>query len=372
MPERRGANLGPPLPNMVPMQCLPVILCALLLTTACAEPPADKVTSKDSSTMATISKSGYDITPLTADHRQTLSAKLDPKTFEVTQRDGTEPAFCGTLLDNKKDGTYVCVVCGLPLFSSDHKFTSGTGWPSFFCEVDPQHVTRTDDSSHGMVRTEISCVRCGSHLGHVFPDGPPPTGERHCLNSLSLTFLEKGQPVPEASRSIELETAYFAGGCFWGIEHYMQKGVGVVDAESGYMQGVEGPTNYQDVCSGETNHAETVKVVFDPKTISYRELVDAFFRMHDPTEVDRQGPDVGTQYRSGIWTTSSEQEAIARAAIADLEASGTLAGPVATQVEPAEKFHAAERYHQNYVARTGRACHITNPWPANAATSPMH
>ncbi|MDP7070704.1 MAG: bifunctional methionine sulfoxide reductase B/A protein [Phycisphaerales bacterium] len=322
--------------------------------------------------MATISRSGHDITPLPPAQREALASRLDPKTYEVTQKAGTEPAFCGTLLDNKKDGTYYCVVCGLPLFSSEHKFTSGTGWPSFFAEFDPQHVGRSDDSSHGMLRTEISCVRCGSHLGHVFPDGPPPSGERHCLNSLSLTFLERGQPVPDASKPIDLETAYFAGGCFWGIEHYMQKGVGVIDAVSGYMQGAAGPTTYQDVCSGATNHAETVMVLFDPRTITYRELVDAFFRMHDPTEVNRQGPDVGTQYRSGIWTSGPEQEAIARAAIADLEASGTLRAPVATQVEPAKEFHPAERYHQDYVARTGRACHITNPWPATTPVDSDH
>src|SRR5690606_28106474 len=129
-----------------------------------------------------------------------------------TQKSGTEPAFCGTLLDNKKQGFYACVVCGLPLFSSDHKFDSGTGWPSFFQPFDPEHVSERPDNSYGMRRTEINCARCDSHLGHVFNDGPPPTGERHCLNSASLTFVENGTEVPEASRPVETETAYFAGG----------------------------------------------------------------------------------------------------------------------------------------------------------------
>ncbi|HPS79334.1 MAG TPA: peptide-methionine (R)-S-oxide reductase MsrB, partial [Thermoanaerobaculaceae bacterium] len=140
----------------------------------------------------TYSKSGYDVTPLSRERVAELAAKLDPEAYRVTQKAGTEPPFCGNLLDNHKDGVYVCVVCGLPLFSSEHKFNSGTGWPSFFRELDPAHVTRHEDRSLGMVRTEIDCARCGAHLGHVFSDGPKPTGERHCLNSASLRFYEKG------------------------------------------------------------------------------------------------------------------------------------------------------------------------------------
>ena len=140
------------------------------------------------------SAAGFDITPLAPDEVAELASGLDEETFRITQRAGTERPFCGTLLDNKLSGTYHCVVCDLPLFSSEHKFTSGTGWPSFFTPFDAQHVAEREDVGHGMVRTEITCARCGSHLGHVFPDGPPPTGNRYCLNSASLRFVEERSP----------------------------------------------------------------------------------------------------------------------------------------------------------------------------------
>ncbi|GMU36639.1 MAG: bifunctional methionine sulfoxide reductase B/A protein [Planctomycetia bacterium] len=309
------------------------------------------------------SKSGYDITPLPREQVAELAKKLDPEAYRITQSAATERPFCGTLLDNKKDGVYVCVVCGLPLFSSEHKFNSGTGWPSFYREFDPEHVARKADHSHGMIRTEINCARCDAHLGHVFEDGPKPTGERHCLNSASLTFYEKGQELPAPSRPAELAVAYFAGGCFWGLEHYFQKGPGVIDAVSGYMQGKTDNPTYKDVCDGRTRHAETVKVVYDPKRISYRQLLDAFFKMHDPTQLDRQGPDVGDQYRSGIWTVDEDQKREAELVIRQLENSARFSGrKIVTQVEPAKTFYPAEEYHQDYIVRTGRACHVTNPW----------
>ncbi len=308
------------------------------------------------------SQSGYDITPISDQKRAELAAKLTPEQFKITQKDGTERAFCGTLLDNKKNGTYCCVVCGLPLFSSNHKFDSGTGWPSFYTPVDQDHLARTVDKSHGMVRTEISCARCDAHMGHVFPDGPPPTGERHCLNSAALTFIEEGQPVPPESRPAKIETAYFAAGCFWGVEHWFQQGEGVIDAESGYMQGNTKNPTYKDVCYKDTGHAEVVKVTYNPDAISYQQLLEAFFKMHDPTQLNRQGPDIGDQYRSGIYTANDEQARLAKAYIEKLNAEGRFSRPIVTEVEPAETYYPAEDYHQDYIEKTGRTCHVQNPW----------
>ena len=143
----------------------------------------------------TTSKSGYDLTRLSDDRVDALAAGFTPEERHVILHQGTERPFCGLLLDNKQPGTYACRLCGLPLFSSNAKFESGTGWPSFFQPYDPAHVATITDSSHGMRRVEIRCARCDAHLGHVFDDGPPPTHQRHCLNSVSLDFVPEGNPL---------------------------------------------------------------------------------------------------------------------------------------------------------------------------------
>jgi len=326
------------------------------------EQPLPVAAESDGEQTTRISRSGFDVTPLSPERVAELAGELDEEAYRITQKAGTEPAFCGTLLDSKEDGIYTCVVCGLPLFTSDNKFVSGTGWPSFDREYDPQHVSRIVDSSSGMTRTEINCARCAAHLGHVFDDGPETTGERHCLNSASLVFYEEGEDLPEQSRPIETATAYFAGGCFWGLEHYFQQGPGVINAESGYMQGVGEDPDYETICRDGTGHAETVKVTYDPSKITYQRLLEAFFDMHDPTELNRQGPDVGSQYRSGIWCADENQQREAEAFVAELKASKRFSGAIVTQVEPAQQFWSAEKYHQDYIANTGRACHVKNPW----------
>jgi len=309
------------------------------------------------------SRSGYDITPLGPERIEELAKKLTPEQRKVILAKGTEAPFCGNLLDNKKTGVYVCALCDLPLFRSDDKFHSGTGWPSFFQPFDPEHVHAERDDSLGMHRVEITCARCGGHLGHVFDDGPEPTGLRFCVNSESLKFYEKGEQLPPGAQPIETETAYFAGGCFWGTEHNFESLDGVIDAVSGYQGGnIENPT-YEQVCRHDTGFAETVKVTYDPSRVTYRQLLRAFFAMHDPTQLNRQGPDVGDQYRSEIFAADADQLKDANAYIETLREAGVYSRPIVTQVEPAEgkPFYPAEAYHQDYVERTGRPCHVMRP-----------
>lgn len=306
------------------------------------------------------SKAGYDLTPLSPARIAELAKKLTPEEAQVILAKGTERAFCGNLVDNHKDGLYACRLCGLPLFDSAAKFDSGTGWPSFFQPFAPGHIHEETDTSLGMSRTEITCARCGAHLGHVFDDGPRPTGLRFCLNSVSLTFFEQGQTLPPESSPIPTETAYFAGGCFWGVEDRFQQVPGVLDAVSGYQGGTTANPTYEQVCRGNTGHAETVKVVFDPARVSYPTLLEYFFRFHDPSQLNRQGPDHGTQYRSAIFTTSEAQEKAARDFLAAQAATDRFKGRrIVTQLAPANSatpFYEAEVYHQDYDAKHGKTC----------------
>lgn len=306
------------------------------------------------------SKSGFDVTRLSQKRIDELAAKLTPEEAKVILKKGTEPAFCGNLVDNHKDGVYICRLCELPLFSSDAKFNSGTGWPSFFQPVDNDHIHYESDDTLGMVRTEITCRRCGAHLGHVFDDGPKPTGMRYCLNSVSLVFYEKGQELPAAARPMKTEVAYFAGGCFWGVEDQFQQVPGVVEAISGYMGGKTKNPTYGDVCSHETGHAETVMVVYDPAKVSYGTLLAWFFKIHDPTQLNRQGPDFGDNYRSAIFAADKKQLDEAKAFIEAQQKTDRFKGrKIVTQLEPIEKagrFYPAEDYHQDYHKKHGGSC----------------
>lgn len=309
-----------------------------------------------------VSDAGYDITPLPSAQIDRLAENLTEEQAKIILKKGTEQAFCGNLLDNKKDGTYVCRLCKLPLFSSESKFKSGTGWPSFFQPVDEAHVHTERDTTLGMVREEILCARCDGHLGHVFEDGPKPTGLRFCVNSASLEFVDASAPMPEqatapvASNESEYEKAYFAGGCFWGVEDRFQQVPGVVDAVSGYMGGHVPDPTYKQVCFTDSGHAEAVEVTYDPSQVTYDDLLEWFFKFHDPTQVNRQGPDVGPQYRSAIFPANDEQREKAQAFIAEVDATDRFKRKIATNVEPTATFYKAEAYHQDYHKKHGGSC----------------
>ncbi len=276
-----------------------------------------------------------------------MNKELTNEEKRVILNKGTELPFSGKYYNFHERGTYVCKQCGAPLYFSEAKFDSGCGWPSFDEEISGA-VRRLPDVDGR--RTEIVCAKCGGHLGHVFTgEGFTPKDTRHCVNSISMDF------VPEDKQE-ETEVAIFAGGCFWGVEHLMQQQPGILSIEVGYIGGsTENPT-YREVCSHTTGHAEAVRIVFNPKKVSYTTLAKLFFEIHDPTQSDGQGPDLGDQYRSEIFYTTSRQKEIAEELIGQLQGKGFQ---VVTRVTPATVFWKAEEYHQNYYNKTGKApyCH---------------
>jgi peptide methionine sulfoxide reductase msrA/msrB len=273
--------------------------------------------------------------------------KLTPEEERVIVQKGTERPFSGKYVDFHEKGTYVCKRCGTALYRSTAKFDSGCGWPSFDEEI-PAAVKRQTDAD-GM-RTEITCASCGAHLGHVFfGEGFTARNARHCVNSISMNFIPD-----DAAKTA---TAIFASGCFWGTQYYLQQAKGVLSTTVGFTGGHTANPSYEQVCSGTTGHAEAVQVTYDPSLISYEQLAKLFFETHDFTQINRQGPDIGEQYRSEIFYGDDAQKQTAEKLIRLLTAKGFK---IATRVTPAGAFWKAEDYHQNYYQKNGHQpyCHV--------------
>lgn len=262
---------------------------------------------------------------------------LTSEQFQIARLKGTERAGSGAFCERHEPGLYGCVCCGTPLFDSRVKFESGSGWPSFYQPVKQNAIGYIKDKSFGMTRVEVVCNTCDAHQGHVFPDGPEPSGLRYCINSASMQLLEDNKN--EA-------TAVIGGGCFWCTEAVFQRVLGVSHVASGFSGGqIKNPT-YREVCSGRTGHAEVIKITYDPEVLSYADLLRIFFSTHDPTTMNRQGYDQGSEYRSVIFFRDDEEKKVAEEVM--IEMKDYFDDPIVTELNRYEAFYLADLDHQNY------------------------
>jgi len=302
-----------------------ILLTTLITVTGCTQTVQNK-------------KSAMYYRPLTKEEERVIIHK------------GTEAPFTGKYNNFFEKGTYVCKQCGASLYNSTSKFKSDCGWPSFDDEIPGAIIHKPDPDGQ---RTEIECANCGAHLGHIFiGEGLTAKNTRHCVNSVSIEFI----PATAKKESLT-DTAIFAGGCFWGVEYYMKKAPGVLTCEVGYIGGHTSNPTYREVCTHTTGHAEAARIVFNPAKTSYEQLAKLFFEIHDPTQLDQQGPDKGDQYRTEVFYLNMEQKAITEKLIGLLKKKGFK---VVTRVTPATTFWKAEDYHQDYYAKENGTpyCHF--------------
>ena len=276
---------------------------------------------------------------------------LTPQERAVIINKGTEHPFTGKYTSHKKNGVYKCKVCETPLYKSTDKFNSHCGWPSFDDAIKGAIKEKPDADGH---RVEIICAKCNAHLGHIFKgEGYTTKNTRHCVNSISLNFEKKEKKI---SNTNPIKKAYFAGGCFWGVEYHLESIKGVKNAISGFMGGSQKNPAYYDVIRKNTGHLETVEVIYDSNIVSYETLAKAFFEIHDPTQTNGQGPDIGSQYLSAIFVNNDEEQQSIKKLINILEKKGLK---VATKILKKNEFYKAEDYHQDHYQKKGSKpyCH---------------
>ena len=288
---------------------------------------------------------------------QNMYRQLTAEEERVIIHKATERPFSGQYDKHFEKGVYTCRRCGAELFESESKFDAHCGWPSFDEQI-PGRVKWQPDADGR--RTEVLCNNCGAHLGHVFlGEQLTEKNTRYCVNSISMDFIpaEQRQAKAESKTEPKTERALFASGCFWGTEYYFQRAPGVISTTVGFTGGrVENPT-YKQVSTGRTGHAETTEIIYDPSKTSYEQLAKLFFETHDFTQLNRQGPDIGPQYRSAIFYLNDEQKQIAERLVQQLREKGYN---VKTEITQAGPFWPAEDYHQDYYNHKGQTpyCHV--------------
>lgn len=306
-----------------------------------------------------------DTTKYTKPSDSELKSMLTPEQYEVTQHAATERPFTNDYDNEFRKGIYVDITTGQPLFVSTDKYDSGCGWPAFSKPIDESLITYVKDSSLGMTRTEVRSKVGNAHLGHVFDDGPADKGgQRYCINSASLRFVpfdkleEEGYgEYTKLFEDKDLREIYLAGGCFWGTEYYFKQIDGVEKTEVGYANGITKNPTYKEVCTGATNFAETVHVVYDAKKISLEFLLNMYFQAIDPTSVNKQGHDIGTQYRTGIYYTHAHDIGVIKKVLAEKQKE--YQQPLAVEFKALQNFYTAEEYHQDYLDKNPTGyCHL--------------